>query len=55
MDLEGKSSNELVIALLPLARTYARPPISRFFVGGVVKGVSGSLYFGGNLELRISH
>jgi cytidine deaminase len=52
MDLEGKTSNELMIALLPLARTYARPPISKFFVGGVAKGVSGSLYFGGNLEFE---
>jgi len=30
MDLEGKSSNELMLGLLPLARTYARPPISNF-------------------------
>ncbi len=50
MDLEGKSGNELMLGLLPLARTYARPAISKFFVGGVAKGVSGNLYFGGNVE-----
>ena len=50
MDLEGKSSNELMLGLLPLARTYARPPISKFLVGGVARGVSGNLYFGANVE-----
>jgi cytidine deaminase len=50
MESEGKSSNELMLGLLSLARTYARPPISNFFVGGVAKGVSGNLYFGGNVE-----
>jgi cytidine deaminase len=50
IELEGKSSNALTLALLPLARTYARPPISGYFVGGAVKGFSGNLYFGGNVE-----
>lgn len=50
MDLEGKGTNELMLGLLPLARTYARPAISKFFVGCVAKGVSGNLYFGGNVE-----
>jgi cytidine deaminase len=50
MDSEGRSSHELMLGLLPLARTYARPQISRFFVGSVVQGASGNLYFGGNVE-----
>ncbi len=50
MESEGKNSNELMLGLLPLARTYARPPISGYFVGGVTKGFSGNLYFGGNVE-----
>ena len=47
MDLEGKNSQELMLGLLPLACTYARPPISGYFVGGIVKGLSGNFYFGG--------
>ena len=50
MDLEGKDLDALMVGLLPLGRTYARPPISQFFVGAVARGVSGNLYFGGNVE-----
>src|SRR5271156_1912906 len=50
MDSEGKDSDQLMLGLLPLARTYARPPLSGYHVGGVVKGFSGNLYFGGNVE-----
>jgi cytidine deaminase len=50
MHLEGKDIDGLMIGLLPLARTYARPPISKFFVGAVARGASGNLYFGGNVE-----
>ncbi|HEV2178477.1 MAG TPA: cytidine deaminase [Terriglobia bacterium] len=48
---EGKTAEELMIALLPLARTYARPPVSNYQVGAVVRGASGSLYLGANLEI----
>ena len=48
---ERKSVDELMIALLPLARTLSRPPISNFFVGAVTRGVSGNLYLGANLEI----
>ena len=37
--------------LLPEAAKFAKPPISNFFVGAVVRGTTtGTLYFGANLE-----
>jgi cytidine deaminase len=50
-DSERKSVDVLMVDLLPLARTYARPPISNYFVGAVARGVSGNLYFGANIEI----
>ncbi|MCS3431581.1 cytidine deaminase [Klebsiella sp. BIGb0407] len=44
------NDNELAFALLPLAAACARPEISKFYVGAVARGVSGNLYFGGNME-----
>ena len=41
----------LMLALLPLARTYSRPPISKYLVGTVAQGRDGGLYLGANLEL----
>lgn len=41
---------ELMDALVPIARCYAYAPISSYNVGSVVRGTSGNLYFGGNLE-----
>lgn len=49
--IEGKRPDELLLALLPLARTAARPPLSNFFVGAIVQGVSGNLYMGANIEV----
>jgi len=49
-DRERKSTDELMIALLDLAKAYARPPISKYYVGTVARGASGDLYFGANLE-----
>lgn len=49
-DRERKSVDELMIALLDLAKTYARPPISKYYVGTVARGISGDLYFGANVE-----
>jgi cytidine deaminase len=46
----GMTINELMLALIPQAQTFARPPISNFFVGAVAQGASGSLYFGANYE-----
>ncbi|HET6175984.1 MAG TPA: cytidine deaminase [Candidatus Sulfotelmatobacter sp.] len=48
---ENLSSEKLMVALLPLAQSYARAPISNFFVGVVVRGANGSLYTGANIEI----
>jgi cytidine deaminase len=48
---ERKTVEELMVALLPLARTYARPPISNYLVGAVARGISGNLYLGANIEI----
>jgi cytidine deaminase len=48
---EKVSVDDLMMGLLPLARTYARAPISNFLVGVVVRGPSGSLYLGANIEI----
>jgi len=47
----GLSDNELRVALLPLAAAYSYAPISNFYVGALVRGLSGRLYFGANLEI----
>lgn len=47
---EGKPAPTLMTGLLPLAQTYARPPISNYRVGAVARGASGALYLGANLE-----
>ena len=49
-DTEGKTADAVMLALLPLARTYSRPPISRYQVGTVVRGLSGALFVGANME-----
>lgn len=50
-DAEHKDARALMLALLPLARTLSRPPVSNYLVGAVVRGVSGNLYLGANLEI----
>lgn len=40
----------LMRRLIPWAKSFADPQISRFFVGALVEGASGALYAGGNLE-----
>lgn len=40
-----------LVQLLPDAARFAKPPISNFFVGAVARGLSGSLYFGANVEI----
>lgn len=40
----------LMLKLVPIAKTYAYPPISQYFVGAVVLGNSGDLIFGANVE-----
>lgn len=43
-------NEDFMIELLPFARTFSVCPISKFNVGSIVKGGSGNLYFGANLE-----
>jgi len=39
-----------MLELLAQAQSYARPALTNFRVGAVVRGTSGSLYMGGNIE-----
>jgi len=39
-----------MLELLPQAQSYARPVLTKFRVGAVVRGTSGKLYLGANLE-----
>ncbi|MEA2165621.1 MAG: cytidine deaminase [Thermoanaerobaculia bacterium] len=41
---------QFMLDLIPLAKTFAIPPISNFFVGVVALGAGGNLYFGANYE-----
>lgn len=42
--------HQVMLGLLPFARAYAKPPISRFYVGAISQGLSGNLYYGANME-----
>ncbi|ELA9289852.1 cytidine deaminase [Vibrio parahaemolyticus] len=44
------SDKELRVALLSFAAAYSYAPISEFYVGAIVRGLSGRLYFGANME-----
>lgn len=46
----GMTVEQLMLALIPQAQSAAIPPISKFFVGAVALGASGSIYFGANYE-----
>jgi cytidine deaminase len=48
---QGKTNDDLMKDLLPIARTYSKPPISQFFVGAFAQGASGALYPGANFEV----
>ena len=48
---EKIDADALMLDLLPLARTFSRPPISKYLVGVVALGASGNLYLGANLEV----
>lgn len=43
--------SKLLLALLPIAASLAKPPISEFYVGAIVKATSGDIYMGANMEL----
>jgi len=51
LTLSGLSDAELRTSLLPFAAAYAYVPISDFHVGSIVRGLSGKLYFGANMEI----
>ena len=42
---------KLLLALIPLAQSYSQAPISNFHVGVIVRGASGALYTGANIEI----
>lgn len=46
----GLAPDALMIALIPIAAAFARPALSGFYVGAVVRGRSGSILCGANLE-----
>jgi cytidine deaminase len=46
----GVPLERLMLSLIPRAKTFAIPAISKFFVGAVAHGLSGNLYFGANYE-----
>lgn len=41
---------DFALACLPVAASYARAPISKFYVGAIAIGVSGNFYLGANQE-----
>ena len=52
----GLTGDELVLVALKQAETFARPPISNFFVGCIGREAeTGNLVFGGNLEFPGAH
>lgn len=42
--------DQLMLALIPLAKGRAHPALSKFQVGAIAEGASGTLYFGANFE-----
>lgn len=48
---ENITADALMLELLPLAQSYSIAPISNFHVGAIVRGASGDLYTGANIEI----
>jgi cytidine deaminase len=46
----GGSLEQLMLALIPIAKQSALPALSGFYVGAVAEGSSGALFFGANFE-----
>lgn len=46
----GWTLPQLMNYLVPFAKKFAVPPISKFYVGAVTHGISGAIYFGANIE-----
>ncbi|AIW18668.1 MULTISPECIES: cytidine deaminase [Vibrio] len=51
LTISGLEDDELRVALLPFAAAYSYAPISKFYVGAIVRGLTGRLYFGANVEI----
>ncbi len=51
MKVEHSSSEALMLKLIPVAKSFAHPPLSNYFVGAVARGNSGALYLGCNIEI----
>jgi cytidine deaminase len=49
-DRDGLSPAQLAQALVPFAQALAQPVISTYHVGAVVRGTSGAMYYGANVE-----
>jgi len=49
--LENSNMDTLMVRMLPLAQSFSRAPVSKFYVGVVVRGESGALYTGANIEI----
>jgi len=50
VSMSGLEVEELLIELIPIAKRFARPPISNYQVGVAALGKSGNIYLGVNLE-----
>lgn len=50
MEQSGLDDKTLRLTLLPVAAAYSIAPLSNFHVGAIVRGESGRLYFGANME-----
>ncbi len=48
---ENTTADKLMLELIPLAQSYSFAPISNFYVGALVRGASGDLYTGANIEI----
>jgi len=48
---ENTTVDRLMVELLPFAQSYSFAPISNFYVGALVRGASGDLYTGANIEI----
>ncbi len=48
---ENTAVDKLMLDLLSLAQSYSSAPISNFYVGAIVRGASGDLYTGANIEI----
>lgn len=51
MRTEHLTREALMIKLIPVAKSFAHPPLSNYYVGAVALGKSGDLYFGCNIEV----